>query len=180
MTDAMSEIERRREFDALTRQLRPELYRYAFWLGRARQLAEDVVQETLLRAWRSWGDLRDPAAAKSWVIAIVRREHARTFERKRLETVDVADLEEQLEGPAEDPALLEMRRAIFRLEPEYREPLVLQVLMGYKAREIAELMETTSGAVLTRLHRARARLREAMGLAPVPDAGGGDGSSQAD
>jgi len=162
----MSEIERRREFDALTRALRPELFRYAFWLSRDRQLAEDVVQEALLRAWRAWAELRDTTAAKSWLISIVRREHARTYERKRLETVDVADFEEQLSGPVDDPDLRAMRQAILGLEQEYREPLVLQVLMGYKAKEIADLMDMTSGAVLTRLHRARARLREAMGIEP--------------
>ena len=162
----MSEIERRREFDALTRALRPELFRYAFWLSRDRQLAEDVVQEALLRAWRAWAELRDTTAAKSWLISIVRREHARTYERKRLETVDVADVEEQLSGPVDDPDLRAMRQAILGLEQEYREPLVLQVLMGYKAKEIADLMDMTSGAVLTRLHRARARLREAMGIEP--------------
>jgi RNA polymerase sigma-70 factor (ECF subfamily) len=160
----MSEIERRREFDALTRRLRPELYRYAFWLGRDRQLAEDVVQEALLRAWRAWGELREADAAKSWLISIVRREHARTFERKRFETVDLAELEDRLPGPGDDPEVAEMRRAIFALEEQYREPLVLQVLLGYKAREIAELLEMTSGAVLTRLHRARAQLRDALGV----------------
>jgi RNA polymerase sigma-70 factor (ECF subfamily) len=171
MTAATSEIQRRREFDALTRQLRPDLYRYAFWLARDRQLADDVVQEALLRAWKAWGELRDAKAAKSWLISIVRREHARTFERKRLDLVDVADYEAQLSGPEENPDLQEMRRAIFGLEEEYREPLVLQVLMGYKAKEIGELLDMKSGAVLTRLHRARARLREAMGIVADGDEG---------
>ena len=166
MKAAKSEIERRREFDAITRQLRPDLYRYAYWLGGDRQLAEDVVQEALLRGWRAWTELRDPAAAKSWLISIVRREHARTFERKRIATVDIAIMEEQLAGPDDDPDLEAMRQAIARLAPEYREPLVLQVLLGYQAKEIAALLETTSGAVLTRLHRARAQLREALGIEP--------------
>lgn len=170
MTAATSEIEQRRAFDAITRELRPDLYRYAFWLARDRQLAEDVVQEALLRAWRAWGELREAAAAKSWLISIVRREHARTYERKRLELVDVADYEGQLSGPEEDPDLEEMRQAIFGLDEEYREPLVLQVLMGYKAKEIAELLDMTSGAVLTRLHRARGRLRDAMGIEPPREA----------
>jgi RNA polymerase sigma-70 factor (ECF subfamily) len=49
---------------------------------------------------------------------------------------------------------------IFRLQDEYREPLVLQVLMGYSTREIAELMGIKPGAVLTRLHRARLKLKD--------------------
>ena len=55
-----------------------------------------------------------------------------------------------------------MREAIFALEDDYREPLVLQVLMGHSTNEIAELMGLKQGAVLTRLHRARNKLKESM------------------
>jgi RNA polymerase sigma-70 factor (ECF subfamily) len=51
-----------------------------------------------------------------------------------------------------------MRQAIFGLEPAYREPLVLQVLMGYSVAEVAKLMDITTGAVLIRLFRARKKL----------------------
>lgn len=57
-----------------------------------------------------------------------------------------------------------VRRAILRLEDEYREPLVLQVLMGYSTEEIATHMNLNQGAVLTRLFRARNRLRAQLGL----------------
>jgi RNA polymerase sigma-70 factor (ECF subfamily) len=60
----------------------------------------------------------------------------------------------------EDPNLVEMRQAMYRLEDDYREPLVLQVLMGHSTKEIAELMGIKPGAVLTRLHRARIKLKE--------------------
>ena len=52
-------------------------------------------------------------------------------------------------------SLSDMRAAIFELDDDYREPLVLQVLMGYSTSEIAEMMGLKQGAVLTRLHRAR-------------------------
>ena len=68
-----------------------------------------------------------------------------------------------------DERIEEMRAAIFRLEEEYREPLVLQVLLGYSTREIAELMGMQQGAVLTRLFRARARLRQRLGIAAEPE-----------
>ena len=169
MTAAKSELELRREFEALSSRLRPDLYRYAFWLGRDRQLAEDVVQEALLRGWKAFGNLEDVHAAKPWLVSIVRREFARTFERKRLETVDIADYEEQLSGAERDPRLGEMRRAIFELDGDYREPLALQVLMGHTTREIAELIGLSEGAVLTRLHRARAKLRKALGVKTAED-----------
>ncbi|MBT8092964.1 MAG: RNA polymerase subunit sigma, partial [Gammaproteobacteria bacterium] len=61
---------------------------------------------------------------------------------------------------APDEQLAELREAIFALDDDYREPLVLQVLMGYTTSEIGEVMELRQGAVLTRLHRARQKLRD--------------------
>jgi RNA polymerase sigma-70 factor (ECF subfamily) len=139
------------------------MYRYAAWLSRDRSVAEDVVQEALLRAWKSLDALRDDAAAKHWLLTIVRRENARYFERRRLDTVDVDELtpsQEALLADQPDHELDDVREAIYRLDDDYREPLVLQVLMGYSTNEIGELMGLRQGAVLTRLHRARLKLRE--------------------
>ena len=156
---------RRRRFDQLVGVFHADMYRYAAWLSRDRSIAEDVVQEALLRAWKSLDALRDDAAAKPWLLTIVRRENARYFERKRLETVDIDDLsasQEALLAEQPDRELDEMREAIFELDDDYREPLVLQVMMGYSTSEIAELMGLKQGAVLTRLHRARHKLKETL------------------
>jgi RNA polymerase sigma-70 factor, ECF subfamily len=157
-------------FEALCASLRPDLIRFAFWLGRDRQLAEDVVQEALLRAWRSQDRLVDPAAIKPWLLTIVRREFARTFERKRLDLVDIDELvarEEPMLSAAENAAdtlqIAELRSAILRLDDEYREPLMLQVLMGYSTAEIATELGLSNAAVLTRLFRARHKLRAMYG-----------------
>ena len=58
--------------------------------------------------------------------------------------------------------LQQLREAIFRLEDDYREPLVLQVLLGHSTKEIAELMGMQQGAILTRLHRARLKLKDVV------------------
>jgi RNA polymerase sigma-70 factor (ECF subfamily) len=155
--------ERRRRFDRLVGVYHQDMFRYAAWLSRDRSIAEDVVQEALLRAWKSLDALRDDGAAKPWLLTIVRRENARYFERKRLETVDVDDLspsQEALLAEEPDEQLNALRESIFELEDDYREPLVLQVLMGYSTKEIGELMGLKQGAVLTRLHRARLKLKE--------------------
>ena len=166
-------------FTRLLEMLRPDLLRFAFWLARDRAVAEDVVQETLIRAWKSREELKDPAAARPWLFTIVRREHARLYERKRLPTVDVDDVE-ALGDPAlasdGDAGLHDLRRAIMQLPDEYREPLVLQVLGGFTTAEIAAELGLTQAAVLTRLFRARNRLRVIYGLA----ARGGRGMSAAD
>jgi len=159
--------EKQARFQALCQALRPDLLRFALWLARDRSLAEDVVQESLLRAWKSQDALQDEAAAKPWLLTIIRREFARTFERKRLPTVDIDELvagEEPSLADAAGDDLAELRQAIFKLPDEYREPLVLQVLMGLSTEEIAAQLGMTSAAVLTRLFRARRQLRVLCGV----------------
>ena len=165
MTSSSAEGGRRQKFDNLVAVYYADMFRYAAWLSRDRSIAEDVVQEALVRAWKSLDSLRNEKAAKHWLLTIVRRENARYFERRRLETVDIDELTaaqaaELAESPNE--ALGDMRNAIFELEDDYREPLVLQVLMGYSTRQIAAMMGLTQAAVLTRLHRARHKLMEVM------------------
>ena len=165
MNSGVAGAERRRRFDELVGVFHQDMYRYAAWLSRDRTIAEDVVQEALLRAWKSLDALRDDGAAKHWLLTIVRRENARYFERRRLETVDVDNLtpsQEALLASTPDDTVDDMREAIYRLDDDYREPLVLQVLMGYSTNEIAELMGLKQGAVLTRLHRARHKLKDEM------------------
>lgn len=154
---------RRTRFDQVVTVLYMDMYRYAAWLCRDPGIAEEVVQEALLRAWKSLDALREDGAAKQWLLTIVRRENARYFERKRLETVDIDELTQAqaaMIAETDDSDRDEIREAIYRLEDDYREPLVLQVLMGHSTRDIAELMGINQGAVLTRLHRARIKLKD--------------------
>lgn len=154
---------RRQRFDALVAVCYEDMFRYATWLCRDRTVADDVVQESLLRAWKSLDSLRDDAAAKPWLLTIVRRENARYFERRRLDTVDIDELGAAQAAElahAPDEELLGLREAMLRLEDDYREPLVLQVLVGFSTREIAAHMGLSQGAVLTRLHRARQKLKD--------------------
>ena len=165
MSDPAETARRHARFETLCGGLRTDLFRFAFWLARDRTVAEDVVQDTLLRAWRSLDSLGEDAAVRPWLLTIARREFARRFERKRFDTVDIDDLS-ALEDPAlgaeDTQELAELRAAIFALEDDYREPLVLQVLMGYTTEEIARHMGLKPGAVLTRLFRARQKLRTAV------------------
>jgi len=166
MKDPVGGNPRRARFQALCQSLRPDLLRFAFWLARDRALAEDVVQETMIRAWKAQDSLLDEGAAKPWFLTIIRREYARSFERKRFVTVDVEELiakEEPMLAAADDQELMELRAAIFKLPSEYREPLVMQVLMGYSTAEIAAELGLSNAAVLTRLFRARKQLRAMCG-----------------
>ena len=84
---------RQQQFEALVRAHSGELYRYAYWLSGESALAQDLVQETFLRAWRSLDSLRETVAAKAWLTTILRREHARLYERKSMPTTDLAELD---------------------------------------------------------------------------------------
>jgi RNA polymerase sigma-70 factor (ECF subfamily) len=155
----------RGRFEALCMPFRADVFRFVYWLCRDRALAEDVVQETLLRAWRSLDSLGDEKAARPWLLTIARRELARVFERKRWPTVDIdAANEAQHEALAvnDQHEVEEMRTAIMQLDVIHREPLVLQVLLGYSTEEIAKHLEISVGAVLTRLFRARQVLRQQL------------------
>ena len=165
MNSSSTTPERRQRFDSIVSAFYPDMYRYAAWLSRDRTIAEDVVQEAMLRAWKSLDALREDAAAKQWLLTIVRRENARYFERKRLETVDIDNLtaaQAAILAEQPDEEVQELRKAIYELDDDYREPLILQVLMGYSTNEIAEIMGLKQGAVLTRLHRARLKLKESV------------------
>lgn len=153
---------KRTEFDQLVRRLTPDLYRFAYWLCRDSALAQDLVQESFLRAWRSLADLRDDKAAKAWLMTIVRREHARLFERKTPPLDDIADvvIEDGDTPSAYDLSeIQEMRDAIGRIDAKYREPLLLQLVGGFSCDEIAQQLGITAAAVMTQLFRARAKLR---------------------
>lgn len=158
-------MERRQRFDRLVGVWYQDMFRYAAWLSRDPAIAQDVVQEAMLRAWKSLDALREDEAARQWVLTIVRRENARYFERKQLETIDIDNLtasQAAMIAKGADPDVDDVREAIYRLEDKYREPLVLQVLLGHSTSEIAELMDINQGAVLTRLHRARMKLKDEL------------------
>lgn len=154
--------EKARRFDGLARDYGADLYRYALWLCGQEALARDLVQETFLRAWRSLDALREHAAAKSWLITILRREYARTFERKVPPIVDLDAItvaEDREPGPDQSAELDLLRRGVARLAPKYRDPLLLQVVLGLSCAEIAQELGISDNTVMTRLFRAREQLR---------------------
>ncbi len=150
----------RTEFDLLVGALTPELYRYAMGLCMRPEIAEDLVQETFLRAWRSRDHLRDPQAARAWLYTILRREHARLYERQRPEARDPHELPEiAVTGIDGRPEAFALRRALQTIDRNYRDPLLLQVIGGFTCREIGHMLSLNTNTVLTRLFRARKQLR---------------------
>lgn len=158
----MSATEDRARFEALVRQYGAELYRYAYWLCRERQRAEDTMQEALLRAWRAFPGVRDAHSARAWLYAIVRNEFNRdaAWHAARPTTVDIDEVE--LSDERDGLFGATTRDALAALPAAYAEPLTLQVLGGFSCAEIATMMSISEGAVMTRLSRARQALRRAL------------------
>lgn len=162
----MSDTDRRVRFNGLAQRYGDDLFRFAVWLCRDHALAADLVQETFMRAWKALDSLKDKDAAKSWLITILRREYARTFERKTHPTTDIdgVSVAEETELSPDDRAERKLlRQAIADLDPAYREPLVLQVIMGLSIAEIARELDLTESAVMTRVFRAREKLKKRLG-----------------
>lgn len=147
-------------FDELVGAYTPELYRYAMGLCHNKTVAEDLVQETFLRAWRSQHTLRDLKTVRAWLYTILRNEHARLYERQRPEVRD-PDLLPEVVAQSYDTSTeaFMLRQALYQLAPDYRTPLLLQVIGGFSCKEIGSILSLPPNTVLTRLFRARKALR---------------------
>lgn len=170
--DRDSDQQRRQRYEQLVDTYYQDVYRYGFWLCKNQALAQDLVQETFLRAWRSLDSLQSDKAAKAWLFTILRRENARLYERYRPDLVDVedvpiAEVDEREPDRRMDRDLL--YSAINRLDSDYRDPLLLQVIGGFSGKEIAEILDLNSNTVMTRLFRARSKLRDMFGTTREPE-----------
>lgn len=164
---------KQQRYESLVAALYQDVFRYAFWICKSKPMAEDLVQETFLRAWRSLESLQNDKAAKAWLFTILRRENARQYERYRPELVDIdgqsiAERDDKEPDSKMDRELL--HNAINRLEAEYREPLLLQVIGGFSGKEIAGILDLNNNTVMTRLFRARSKLKVEFGLDSETDA----------
>ena len=151
-----------KQFESLVKSFYKPLYRYAYWLAKDPAIAEDILQETFARAWKNLHQLKDLNSAKSWLYTILSRENARRFERKQLPMSDFTEdwQFEQIAAQKDDIQTLNLRRAIFSLPENLREPLSLQVIAGFSTEEIAEVLSLNSNTVSTRLFRARVALKK--------------------
>lgn len=163
--DTSKDKDRRKRYEALVDEFYQDVYRYGFWLSRNQAVAEDLVQETFLRAWRSFDSLQNIKAAKAWLFTILRRENARLYERYRPDLIDIDDVslaEDDAGDPDQRQHQAELHQAIMRLDKDYRDPLLLQVIGGFSGKEIADILDLNNNTVMTRLFRARSKLKNMM------------------
>lgn len=150
-------------------------YNLARWLTRNTQDAEDVVQEAYLRAFRFFGSFRG-GNARTWLLKIVRNTCYTWLHQNRAQQV-TDSFDEQVHTAAaesQDPETLLLRKAegqllnqaLEELPTVFREVLVLLEIEGLSYKEIAEVLEIPIGTVMSRLARARHRLRESLSRDP--------------
>ena len=167
-------MDKKRKYALLIEAHSRDLYKYALWLCKDKNMAEDVMQEAFLRAWKSLDSLREAKAAKGWLFTIFRREHARQFERKQFLYTDVESMDTLADarmGYDDRPEAFALRNALKKLPAEYREPLEMQILGGFSCGEIALILGISSSAVMTRLFRARKKMRHYLGYETTPELG---------
>jgi RNA polymerase sigma-70 factor (ECF subfamily) len=152
------------------------LYGYALILTRDQTAAEDLVQETYLRAVRAFGQLTPNSNLKGWLFVIMRNAWLNQLRHNRsgprFVELDDENVESvyQNDRVNEDPHVVYLRKlereqirvAIADLPELYREIIVLRDLEGFSYQEIATMLECPAGTVMSRLGRARAKLRRAL------------------
>jgi RNA polymerase sigma-70 factor (ECF subfamily) len=157
-------------------------YNFAKWLVRNDHDAEDIVQESFMKAFAASGEFRG-RDTRVWLFTIVRNTTINLLRRRRSERA--VQWQEQMPEPADtapDPEsalILDSRRervraAIDALPNEYREALVLRELEGLSYKEIASVIDTPIGTVMSRLSRARALLLERLVERPGAERRAGD------
>lgn len=152
------------EFDRLVAEHAPALYRTAYRLVGDRHDAEDLVQDTFRSAWKSRGGYEAGRSEKAWLTSILRRRIVDAWRRRTFPAVVGGDfsVDGQVDGP--DPTAEEytdeVQRALNRLPPELRESLLLVVVGELTHQEVADLLAIPIGTVLSRVSRARERLRD--------------------
>ena len=167
--------------EALLRAVQPQIYRFSMKMCRHTEDAEDVLQDSMMTLARSFRDFRGASSLSTWLFTITRsfcikKRRKSKFAPEREESLEqLAPAEQQrIRSATPDPHELaesaeiwqQVQAGIQRIEPAYREILVLRDIEGLPAKEVAEIVGISVPAVKSRLHRARAELREHLATTP--------------
>ncbi len=179
-TTAADDQALRERFERDVLPLLPSLYGAAMRLTRNPSDAEDLVQETYLRAFRGFGGFQEGTNLKAWLYRILTNQFINTYRKKQREPQIVEgpdDLDEwylydklggrSVEASAETEVLdqipdADVKAALESLPENFRIPVLLADVEGFSYKEIAEIMETPIGTVMSRLHRGRKALEKAL------------------
>jgi RNA polymerase sigma-70 factor (ECF subfamily) len=163
-------------------QYAPQLFSTAMRMTRNRSDAEDLVQETFIKAWRSFATYQQGTNLRAWLFRIMTNTYINKYnaqQRKPTET-ELDDVEElflykrlgavdqsQLSQSAEDQMLSlftddEVKKSLEELPEQFRIPVLMSDVEGFSYKEIAEILEIPLGTVMSRLHRGRKAMQKML------------------
>ena len=177
-----STVTTREDFTHDAMQHAPQLFSTAMRMTRNRSDAEDLVQETFIKAWRSFATYQQGTNLRAWLFRIMTNTYINKYnaqQRKPTET-ELDDVEElflykrlgsvdqsQLSQSAEDQMLSlftddEVKKALEELPDQFRIPVLMSDVEGFSYKEIAEILEIPLGTVMSRLHRGRKSMQKML------------------
>lgn len=146
-------------YENLVKTYSKDLYQYAVWLTNNYSIAEDLVQDTFIKAWKNLESIKDLSKIKSWLITVLRREYFNFLKTKK-QTEEITDTIPYEIDTEEEIHILELRENIKKLSIEYREPLILQIIQGFSIKEISNILDLNEKTVSTKLFRAKKQLKD--------------------
>ena len=170
------------QFTSDAMQYAPQLFSTALRMTRNRSDAEDLVQETYIKGWRSFHTFQDGTNLRAWLFRIMTNTFINKYNAKKRKgtEVELDDVEElflykrlgsidqsQLGSSAEDQMLElftddEVKNALEALPEDFRMPVLLSDVDGFSYKEIAEMLEIPIGTVMSRLHRGRKAMQKML------------------
>jgi RNA polymerase sigma-70 factor (ECF subfamily) len=164
--DVLNLFRRSRESRLMLEDSRARLYRVAYSWCHDAALADDLVQETLLKAYRKVDQLRDPRAGQAWLFSILSNCFNDHFRRNRetedIDNIDLIDEESPEQRSGQLQIVHKVRDAIATLPAGQRQVMTLVDLEGFSYIEVAQILEIPVGTVMSRLCRARNALKERL------------------
>lgn len=157
--------DREARFRTLFETYAPHVYRYAKLHGNSSELAEEVLQETMLAVWQRSAHLDEVDSLGAWIYGIARKKLADHWRRvgatgSEVPLDTIAPLHATPMGDSD--TALDIRAVLAQLDPDARELLFLAFYCGLRYEEVATIMQIPVGTVKSRVHYLRKRLRRAM------------------
>jgi RNA polymerase sigma-70 factor, ECF subfamily len=153
----------------------PHLRAFAISLGRDAQRADDLVQETLVKAWQARESFEKGTNLKAWLFTILRNHYFSELRRQNQVLVEAnGECVEQLSEHPAQPGHLDLQdfaAALGQLEPAQREALILVGAEGFSYEEAAQISGCAVGTVKSRVNRARRRLRALLEVSAAEEYG---------
>lgn len=154
-------MRRESEFEQAVLPHTRALLRFAVRLTRNVAAAEDLVQDTLVLAWRAFDRLESQSRSRAWLFTILMNAF-RGQCRKARSSPPMVELVNAAGAAAPGFDALEVGQALDRLAADHRTALLLAVVEGFTCKEIAQILDVPIGTVMSRLSRAREALRAAL------------------